>query len=241
MREQGPVPGGPGGLRPEKSPGNSAEHPSFWVQGCDWALRQGLETEAEGSRWSRMMPATAAQRCTEAARVQGAWGRGLGADGAAAREPRHGPGQDGEGRRRSPKEALWAAPGDGEWVRREGGLRGSGRQREGDEREPHPRPLLPASAARTVQYGLQSRGGREEKGEGRSLYLALTRRVLRPRLRFPLGALLPSRPCHPLLRRSVPLVPRGASANSTGPRREAGPTLLPISARFLSTDGARSQ
>ena len=82
-------------------------------------------------------------------------------------------------------------------------------------REPHPRPLLPASAARSVHSGLQSRGGREEKGEGRSLYLALTRRVLRPRLRFPLGALLPSRPRHPLLRRSVPLVPRGASANST--------------------------
>lgn len=133
-------------------------------------------------------------------------------------------------------------------LRRETGRGSGGRGPEGFRaaargrcREPHPRPLLPASAARSVQPGLQSRGGREEKGEGRSRYLALTRRVLRPRLRFPLGALLPSRPRHPLLRRSVPLVPRGASANSTGPRREAGPTLLPISARFLSTDGAHSQ
>lgn len=156
------------GLRPEKSLGNSAEHPSFWVQGCDWALRQGLETEVEGSRWSRMMPTTYAQRCTEAARVQGVWGGGGAGACAAAREPRQGPGQDGEGRRRSPKEHQGCAGRRGEGPE-EGGLRGSGRQREGDA-ESHIRALLPASAARSVQSGSSPAAG-EKKRERDGFYL----------------------------------------------------------------------
>ncbi|MEJ1270040.1 hypothetical protein NN561_000859 [Cricetulus griseus] len=38
-----------------------------------------------------------------------------------------------------------------------------------------------------------------------------------------------------------PPVPKGDSANSARPRREAEPTPLPISTRFLSTDGASGQ
>lgn len=106
-------------------------------------------------------------------------------------------------------------------------------------RKQHPRPLLPAPARVCSVRAPAPRPGRK-RGEGRSLYLALTRRVPGPRLRFPHRVLLPSSP-PPASTQIGPLVPGGASANSAGPRREAEPTPLPITTRFLSTDGALSQ
>lgn len=95
--------------------------------------------------------------------------------------------------------AMWTgSPG-----RASRGFRAAPRGRRGAQ---HPHPLLSAPARiRSVRAPASRRVGK--KGEGRSLYLALTRRVPGPRLRFPLRALLPSLPRHPLLRRLVPSVP----------------------------------
>ncbi|KAK2086393.1 hypothetical protein P7K49_035818 [Saguinus oedipus] len=85
---------------------------------------------------------------------------------------------------------------------------------------------------RFVQTGLQPRGREDEKEEGRSLYLALTRRVPGPRLRFPLRALLPSLPRHPLLRRSVPQsleepppTPQDPAGNQSPPLYQSPPAF----------------
>lgn len=75
MREEEPFRAGRG-LGQGKSPGSSAEHPSFWVQGCNPTVCQDLETEKESSRWLRVMPTTVARRWTKAASVQRTWGGG---------------------------------------------------------------------------------------------------------------------------------------------------------------------
>ncbi|XP_019808133.2 protein FAM72A isoform X4 [Tursiops truncatus] len=75
MREEEPFQAGRG-LGQGKSPGSSAEHPSFWVQGCNPTVCQDLETEKESSRWLRVMPTTVARRWTKAASVQRTWGGG---------------------------------------------------------------------------------------------------------------------------------------------------------------------
>lgn len=125
------------------------------------------------------------------------------ANGAAPRGPRRGPGEGAGhglrcGRRVRAQTQAGAVRG-GETggpedysglIRRRsgagGGLRDSGRPPPSRCREQHPRPLLPAPArvcsVRAPQPGVPG----EERGEGRSLYLALTRRVPGPRLRFPL-------------------------------------------------------
>lgn len=64
------------GLGPGKSPGSNAKHPFFWVQGCNPAVCQSLETGLEGSRWLRVVPTTAAPRWAKAARTPRTWGGG---------------------------------------------------------------------------------------------------------------------------------------------------------------------
>lgn len=189
-------------------------------------------------------PATAAQqwpRLPEAARVRRAWGAGR----VRAARRRHSPGQS---RAVWPRAAGGAVPtsimgcpgsaGEG----RGGGLGGSGgfRAAPPGDAASSIRALSLPPLPRFGQSGLQPGGREEARGQGRSLYLALTRRVSGPRLRFPLRDLLPASP-PPASTQIGPRVPGGASANSAGPRREAEPAPSPINAHFLSTDGPGSQ
>lgn len=119
-------PGTGRGLGPGKSPGSRAEHPFFWVQGCNPTDCQGLETALDGSQWLRVMPTTAAPRWTKAVRIPRTWGGSW--VRAAGRQARAEP-QAVWGRETQSLEALRAVPGDLKRVAREGD---SGRHREGD-------------------------------------------------------------------------------------------------------------
>lgn len=92
-------------------------------------------------------------------------GRGLGADCAAACEPRQSPRQYGKGRRCSPKEVfgLYWEIGSGSGGRRSEGFRAATLRR---RRKQHPRPLLPASARIcSVRAPAPRRGRRKARGK----------------------------------------------------------------------------
>lgn len=184
---------GESGAGTGKSPGSRAEHPSFWVQDCNppsaRAWRQGKRAAGGDGRCLRRLPKSGPRLpvCTGP-------GEGPGCGLRGGTEPKQRPGCAGRAERCSPEKyyglcgEIWSRSGGG-------GLRDSASSI---------RALSFPPRTGFVQSGLQPGGREGKRGEGRSLYLALTRRVPGPRLRFPLRGLLPSLPRHPLLRRSVP-------------------------------------